>query len=108
VELPEAKSGALMLVISLLVLSIAAGLLLGLRFNALVLLPAIGVGLAVGIISLTAAYNSRWVIAVGTVGILATLEIGYIVGALFRAYSAAKLGAPSQRGDWLPTLPTRS
>jgi len=95
-----------MVILLLLIAATVAGLALGLWFNVLVLVPAIGVSLAVGIISLAAAHNSRLAIVVGVIGVLTTLEVGYVVGSLLRAHSPRKFAA-SQR-DWASTLPTQS
>jgi len=80
---------------------------LGLRYNVLVLVPAIAVSVTIGIFSLADAHTGRWAIIVGIIGVLTTLQVGYVVGTLLRGYSPEKLGVPSpRRNDW--AVPTKS
>jgi len=95
-----------MVFLLLLAVSTAAGMALGLRYNVLVLVPAIAASLTIGFLSLAVAHTGRWATVAGIIGLLTTLQVGYVVGTLLRGYSPEKLGVPSRRNDW--AIPTKS
>lgn len=68
------------------VIGIISGIMLGLRFKVFVLAPAILIATAVT----TVSGRGLNVITLTTVGVIASLQIGYIVGAILQVYLPAK------------------
>ena len=77
--------------IGLLAIGVAAGILLGLRFRVLVLVPATLV--AAGAVAVTglAVGHRLGVVALAVLGTVALLQIGYVVGCVIQAASPLRL-----------------
>jgi hypothetical protein len=75
-----------------------AGVVLGLRFNVLVLIPAmlLGAAIAIGLTS-NRAYSDVLLALLGTI---ASLQIGYFIGCVLHAYFSKLSGArPKSEGE---------
>jgi len=92
----------------LIVGSALAGMLLGLRFNVLILLPAIALSSVVTIVTLVGPHNRLLTLVIGIFGTLTALQLGYALGCVIRTYPFATPKRSSRRDSWLPTLPTNS
>jgi len=75
--------------IAFLAIAAIAGLILGLRFNVLVLVPAILFTITVITLSDIARHQSFKMIVLTAVGSAVLLQIGYIAGRILRASSGA-------------------
>ena len=76
-----------------LVIGIIAGIMLGLRFKVFVLAPAILAATAVTTVNAIMSGRGLNVIALTTVGVIASLQIGYFVGGILQVMAAAHLPA---------------
>jgi hypothetical protein len=87
-----------------LIIGTMAGIVLGLRFNVLVLIPAALLAAAVTVANGLASNHASGAILFGLLGTLASLQIGYLVGCVLQAYfsqTAARddIDIPSQKLD---------
>jgi membrane protein DedA with SNARE-associated domain len=72
------------------IVGIMAGVALGLRFNVLVLIPAMLLAAAVTVASGLARGHTSGVILFALFGTLASLQAGYFVGCVLQAYFSKK------------------
>ncbi len=73
-------------------ISISVGLLLGSRFNFLILIPASAFGLALTVGSAMARAESVETTVLATIIVLASLQLGYIAGAAARPFLSTPFG----------------
>jgi hypothetical protein len=76
----------------MLILAMAAillGAVLGLRFKVLILLPAAVVAIAIMVAADSIEHGSLWTIVVDVVLVLASLQMGYLAGAIAGGLSGA-------------------
>lgn len=76
----------------MLILAMAAlllGAVLGLRFRVLILLPAAVVAIAITVAADSIEHSSLWTIVVDVVSALASLQMGYLAGAIAGGLSRA-------------------
>lgn len=84
----------------MLIFAMAASLLgavLGLRFRVLILLPAAVVAIAITVAADSIEHSSLWTIVVDVVSALASLQMGYLAGAI----AGGLMGlAPQSQAPW--------
>jgi hypothetical protein len=72
--------------LSFFIISVVFGVLLGLRFRVLVLIPAtLLMTVAVGLVGIANA-QAFWTVALTTVVIIGSLQCGYIVGCIMQMF----------------------
>ena len=74
-----------MMVLALVIVSVVVGIVLGLRYKVLILVPAVMFAV-IGVITVGAARaDSFWSIVLTTVALVTAVQVGYLVGAVIRA-----------------------
>lgn len=92
--------------IILTLLSLLTGMVLGLRFNVLILVPAIGCALFIALIVAVARAEVLWPAAMAAAGI-ASLQIGYLAGGGIRHFAAAARMSGLRNGSFANSQPAR-
>jgi len=72
--------------ISLVVISLVAGIALGQWFKILILVPAVGLALGGTIAAGIARADNVWSIALMAIAVVAALQIGYLIGIWLRSF----------------------
>jgi hypothetical protein len=84
--------------ISLVVISLVAGIALGWWFKVLILVPAMSLALVGTIAAGIARTDNVWSIALMAIAVVTALQIGYLIGIWLRSFIvAARFARPSRR-----------
>src|SRR5215471_16489582 len=86
--------------ISLVVISLVAGIALGQWFKILILVPAVGLALGGTIAAGIARADNVWSLALMAIAVVTALQIGYFIGIWLRSFIvAARLARPSPASE---------
>jgi hypothetical protein len=86
--------------ISLVVISLVAGIALGQWFKILILVPVMGLALVGTIAAGIARADNVWSIALMAIAVVTALQIGYLVGIWLRSFIvAARFARPSPASE---------
>jgi hypothetical protein len=87
-----------MMVRELAIIGVVVGIVLGLRYKILILVPAVLFAMTIAIIIGVARADSFWAIVLTTVVLVIVIQLGYLAGIAIRAIIAA-IRPPRKDGD---------